>query len=946
MTPSSTPGDASPETAPAAERVLEVVDALANELHPDRKRPVRAALDSSLDRDLGFDSLGRAELLLRLERAFKVQLSEDLLAAAETPGDMLRAVLVAAPRAADEVAPRPASRPELEVAAAAPAAIGTLSEVLEWHAKTHPERPHILLAEDGGGERTITYGELAGGARAVAAGLVEWGLKPGERAAIMLPTGQAFFLAFFGVLYAGGIPVPIYPPVRPSQIEDHLRRQAAILDNAGAAILITVPEARRLALFLESKVASLRSVETVKALHRPGPGLAPAAVRPEDIAFLQYTSGSTGDPKGVVLTHANLLANVRAMGWGVEVGSSDVFVSWLPLYHDMGLIGAWFGSLYYAMPVVIMSPLAFLARPVTWLWAIHRHRATITASPNFGFELCLRRIEDGDIEGLDLSSLHTIANGAEPVSPDTLRRFIARFRAYGLKPEAVSPVYGLAENSVGLAFPPRDRPPLIDRIDREALTSRGEAVPAADDDPAALEVVACGRPLPGHEIRVVDATGHELGERREGWLQFRGPSATSGYYRNEARTRDLFDGEWLQTGDLAYIAGGDLYFTGRVKDIIIRAGRNIYPAEVEEAVGNVEGVRKGCVAVFGSLDPNSGTERIIVLAETRDTDRTAREALRRRIADIATEILQTPPDEVVLAPPHTVLKTSSGKIRRAASRELYETGRIGARQRAVWWQFARLVWGGFAPRLRRALRAPVEILYAAYWWLVIGATAIVLWPLVVLLPRRSWRWGALRWAARTIFRLTATPLSVEGLNRLPPGQGVLVANHASYVDGLALAAALPGELTFVAKRELARQVIAGPFLRRLGTVFVERFDAERGVEDTRKVLATAQTRQRLVFFPEGTLSRAPGLMPFRLGAFLVAAEAGMTVTPVTLRGTRSVLRGDQWFPRRGALEVHVGPPLAPPGRDWVAAIRLRDAARAEILGRCGEPDLAAEHVSY
>ena len=565
---------------------------------------------------------------------------------------------------------------------AVPDDAGTLTEVLDWHVAAHPERAHILLSRRGSEEKTIAYGALANGARAVARGLRNWGLEPGERVAIMLPTGEDFFNAFLGALYAGGVPVPIYPPMRLSRIEEHLRRQANILRNAGATILITVPEARAVAVLLKSHVGGLRAVETADRLAKPGNGEVLVRRALEDTAMLQYTSGSTGNPKGVVLSHANLLASIRAMGQSTAVGSADTVVSWLPLYHDMGLIGAWFVSMYYAMPVVIMSPLTFLSRPESWLWAIHEHRGTFSVSPNFGFELCLRKIRDRDLEGLDLSSLRILMNGAEPVSPATIREFTERFARYGLDPKAIKPVFGLAENSLALTLPPPGRGPIIDRIERDLLTRRGEAVPADEDDPSALEVVACGQPIPGHRIRIVGQTGDELGERHEGRLQFRGPAATSGYYRDAARTAELFDGEWLETGDMAYIAGGDLFVTGRHKDIIIRAGRNIYPQEVEEAVGNIEGIRKGCVAVFGSLDARRGTERVIVLAESRETDDEVLARLRQRIVEVTIDIMEMPPDDVVLAPPHTVLKTSSGKLRRAASRELYESGRIGAKPRA------------------------------------------------------------------------------------------------------------------------------------------------------------------------------------------------------------------------------------------------------------------------
>ena len=283
------------------ERVLLVaVRDLVLELHPHRRRTLRVGLDSDLDRDLGLDSLARAELLLRLERAFKVSLPEDLLATSETPGDLLRAVLRTHPR---EHRRRTAAvrRIALEPVEAAPHAAATLTEIVDWHVRTHPERPHLLLWSEAGDEPAITYGALAEAAKNVAHGLRRWGLEPGERAAIMLPTGPAFFQAFLGVLYAGGVPVPIYPPMRMSQLEDHLRRQAGILDSAQAAILITVAEARPVAGLLRTLAPSLRHIEGVDALLAGGTAPLPAPAKAEGTALLQYTSGSTGDPKGCLL---------------------------------------------------------------------------------------------------------------------------------------------------------------------------------------------------------------------------------------------------------------------------------------------------------------------------------------------------------------------------------------------------------------------------------------------------------------------------------------------------------------------------------------------------------------------------------------------------------------------------------------------------------------------
>jgi 1-acyl-sn-glycerol-3-phosphate acyltransferase len=925
------------QSAPTvAAGLLDIARDLHHELHPRSRAGERAGLDSALERDWGFDSLSRAELLLRVERAFSVHLPERLLGEAETLQDLLAALegVQAMPAAFDAALRRSVAE---EAAEPAPVDATTLTAVLDWHVEQHGARVHIVHWHGDGTETSLTYAELAERSRAVGRGLRQAGLQPADRVAIMLPTGEAFFAAFFGVLYAGGVPTPIYPPALPSQLEEHLKRQAGILRNAGAVLLIAPPEIPAVGRLLKLQVESLRAVMSVEALSG-GEGALPSKVEPHSTALLQYTSGSTGDPKGVALSHLNLLANIRAMGQAMEAGPADVFVSWLPLYHDMGLIGAWLGCLYFAAPLVVMSPLTFLVRPEQWLWAIHRHRGTLSAAPNFAFELCLRKVEDAAIAGLDLHSLRMVANGSEAVSPETIRRFAARFARYGFRPEAMAPAYGLAENAVGLAFPPLGRAPIIDRVDRASLARHGEARPARREDPDALEFVACGRPLPGHEIRIIDATG-ELGERREGQLQFRGPSATAGYFDNPVKTRELFDGKWLNSGDLAYIAGGDVFITGRSKDIIIRAGRHIYPDEIEAAIGDVDGVRKGCVAVFGTRDSRTGTERVVVLAETDETDPAAMSVLRSRIEEAAARLLDAPPEEVVLVPPHTVPKTSSGKLRRAAARQLFERGRLALHPQPLWRQLTRLVIAGLGPQLRRLGRMLFEFCYAAWWWGVVTCLGAFLWPVVLALPRLDWRCALLHRAARLAFRLMGIPLEVTG-TWPPRARAIVIINHSSYLDGLVLSAALSGELAFVAKKELEAQFFAGRFLKALGALFVERADPEGGVEDTHKALLAAQAGRALVFFPEGTFTRAPGLLPFRLGAFVTAARQHLPILPVSLRGTRSILRGDQWFPRHGAVSVEIGEPIAPEGDDFAAVLRLRDSARAAILARCGEPDVA------
>ncbi len=922
--------------------LIETIRQLAAELHPTRTA-LPSSLDHRLERDYGFDSLGRVELFLRIERRFGVSLPENVMANAETPRDLLRAILAAEPghRSHAAAAKRATS---LAVESATPDEAATLPEVLAWHVARHPERPHIVLQDEQGAEETVTYAALDHAARVIAAGLQERGLQPGSAVAIMLPTSTEYFYSFLGILLAGGIPVPIYPPARASQIEDHLRRHATLLSNALAEILITVPQAKPIALLLRPQVATLKSVVTPDELTRSGTLSMAHRAKPQEIAMLQYTSGSTGDPKGVVLTHHHLLTNIRAMGQALRATPADVFVSWLPLYHDMGLIGAWMGSLVYGFKYPVMSPLTFLSRPDRWLWTIHRHGGTLTGGPNFCYELCLRKIDDADIQGLDLSTWRFAFNGAEPVSPETMEAFTGRFARYGLKPGAMAPVYGLAEATLGVTFPPPMRGPKLDRVDKDEFMQRGHAVPVPSQHENALVFVACGLPIPGHQVRVVDGSNHELPERAEGHIQFSGPSVTSGYYRNPEATGDLLHGEWMNTGDYGYIAGGDIHITGRIKDTIIRAGRNIHPYELEEAVGNIDGIRKGCVAVFGSRDARSGTERVVVLAETRESDPGKRDALRARIAELAVSIIGMAVDEIVLARPHTVLKTSSGKIRRSASRDAYEHGGQ-AGTRAVWLQIVRLTWFALLPQARRTLRMMADWLYGAYALLLLGTLGSITWIGCAVLPRPDWCWRLSHHVARLFFQLAAIPLTVRGLENLPSDRPcVLALNHASYLDGVVVVAAFPDLKAFVAKRELLDHWVPRIYLKSLGTAFVERFDAQRGVEDTSRVVEVARAGRALVLFPEGTFRRMPGLLPFRMGTFVIAAQSGVPILPATIRGTRSILREGQWLFHRGAISVTVSPAIEPHGTDWTAAIALRDATRAEMLRLCGEPDLGEETV--
>ncbi|NVK40283.1 MAG: AMP-binding protein [Oceanospirillaceae bacterium] len=930
-----------PNVSPAASdtrtALLLQIEQLCAELSPGRSpRPV--GLDDSLEQDLGLDSLSRAELFSRIEQRFGIALPGQVFASAETVRDLLRAIASAAPiRVHPIAAPSPVpSEPAVE---GAPRQVETLVEALAWHVEHHPARVHIHFHQDAGDGDELSYGQLWQDAQVLTAGLQQRGIEPGQTVALMLPTGRDYFIAFVAVWLAGAVPVPLYPPLGRHQFEDHLKRQAGILDNCLARLLIAPPEAQAMSQLLRARVGSLQALASPAELSANGKEAVIMHPGPDDTALLQYTSGSTGNPKGVILSHANLLANVRAAGEVLGVDSRDVFVSWLPLYHDMGLIGAWLGSLYHAIRLVSLPPQDFLARPARWLEALHRHGGTLSAAPNFAYELCLKRIPDERLAGLDLRQWRLALNGAEAVSPGTVRDFVQRFENCGLRRTALLPVYGLAECSVALAFPKPGSEARIDRIRRAPLMQAGRAIPAPPEDNDFIEFVCCGEALPGHRIRICDDSGRELPERQQGRIQFRGPSSTSGYYRNRDATAKLFDGDWLETGDLGYMAEGGLHITGRSKDLIIRGGRNLYPEELERAVGALPGLRNGRVAAFGYDE--AGTERLIVMAETRERDTAVQTRLRREAAAAVTALIGEPPDRVVLIPPGIVLKTSSGKIRRNDCRERYRRGDY--RAQPLWKQKTRLLLATLIPLWRRLHRRIGMHLFAA-WSLLTGLLlALVSAIALICLPSPGLRWRALHGITRLWAWLTATPLQTRGLSELPPdGAGVIVANHASYLDAFALIAALPFPVSFVAKEELRSSPLLRPMLDRLAVRYVNRQDPEQGVRDAREAASHLARGERLLFFPEGTFQDSAGVLPFHTGAFVCAAETGTPVIPIAIRGTRSILRGDSWYACHGAISLVIGSPLhADPYKDaWARALALRDAARAHILRHCGEPDLS------
>lgn len=923
-----------------------------------------------LERELGLGSLERVELMLRLSDACGVRLPDLVVAEADTVQDLIDALLregssteihhatPAGPSVAVIAcaAASPAIRPDLEEQVRR---AETLNEILRLRGRGEPGRKHIYLYEADEQLREITYGELYERASAVARDLRQRGLAPAQTVAIMLPTCAEFFWSFAGILLAGGIPVPIYPPFRADRIAEYATRQSNILRNAEARFLVTWRQAEGLANLLKPRVPTLQEVLNAQKLaSSPEREKAPSAewrpvehlshrARGADIAFLQYTSGSTGDPKGVVLTHANLMANIRAITEGLGIKEGDACVSWLPLYHDMGLIGAWFVPLFTGIPLMVMSPLAFLGRPVRWLRAIHRHRATISPAPNFAYELCVRKIADKDLEGLDLSSWRAATNGAEPVHAETLDRFAERFAPYGFCREALLPVYGLAEATLGVSGPAVGSGYKVDRIKRVEFESAGRAVPAAENEADALEFVYAGKPMPRVEIRIVDGDARELGERQEGRLWLRGPSATSGYYRNPAATSELIhEGGWLDSGDLAYWAEGDLYITGRAKDVIIKAGRNIYPHEIEEIASRAKGVRPGCVVAFGAPDKRTGTERLIVTAEARDL----KDA--RRITDEITravdDAMGMPPDVVEILPPQSIPKTSSGKLRRSETRRLYLEGKLGKRLAPGWVQVAGLAARSALPRagawVKKRARGALEFAYGVYALVAFTVVLIPLWAVVALTGDRELAARRTKIGARMMLQAARVPVEIQNGELLADlkksGPWIFAPNHSSYVDILVGLAVLPAGIRFVAKGDTLTWPLIGTITRRSGQLCFDRNDPRARVRQADDVNTALARGESVLIYPEGTFTAMVGIRPFQLGAFKSAVDTQRPICPVSVRGARRVLRDHKILPRAGRIIVTLGPLIAPDpsaGQDWHEIVRLRDATREVIAQNTAEP---------
>jgi acyl-CoA synthetase (AMP-forming)/AMP-acid ligase II len=530
----------------------------------------------------------------------------------------------------------------------------------------------IRAIEHDGRLIAMPYARLLEEGLIAARALAECGLHPGDRVALVIPEVSDFVRAFFGLIAGGLVPVPLVPPAQAGDVPTFARQTRQLLSASRSAAVVTTVDVGPL-LDVDG-IAPTPRVVTVDRL-REGPAMSgPVTVSADATALLQFTSGSTAAPKGVALTHANISANVEAITGpeGIAARQTDVGVSWLPLYHDMGLIGMFLSSVYARADVVLMSPVLFLKRPSAWLDAISTHRGTVSFAPTFAYELCVRRVKPSQIDALDLSCWRIAGCGAEPVRAETLNAFAERFATARFRREAFAPSYGLAEHSVAVSLSPGGIK--VDRVDARRLMSESTAVPA-EGGPArpAVRIVGCGRPFAGHDVNIVDDAGQRLPERHVGHIVARGPSVMAGYFGDAGATAETLRAGWLHTGDLGYIAGGELYVCGRTKDVIIRQGRKYHPPDLESAIADVRGLRPSGIVVFAVGRIEEGDEVVAVLeARASLTSDEIVDQVRRRVRETAGLEL----DRIVVTPPGTIPRTTSGKVRRAETRARFEAGTL------------------------------------------------------------------------------------------------------------------------------------------------------------------------------------------------------------------------------------------------------------------------------
>ena len=834
-----------PETPPAPAlaletQIVEIVRQLLVEQGKDRASK-SITPKSSFQNDLGLSSLDLVELVVRCETRLDIEIPEEIAEQADTAAGWAKAIQEGSEQSTAKSAYR--ITPPSQDPVALPVQAQTIVDVLRWHAEAAHGRVHVHLIHEGDG-RALTCDQLLTSASQVGRGLVSLGLVRNDPVAILLPTGVDFFDAFLGVMLAGGIAVPIYPPADRSRLAEYVEKQIHILRNAGIRFLISFAEARPIARLLRVNLPSLIDITTVEQLHVLGSRTSARFPEPSRIALVQYTSGTTESPRGVTLTHEAVLANVRGIGAALAVRPGDAVVSWLPMASDLGLVGCWLFCLYHATPLTLLSPQEFFERPESWLWAIHDSRATLSAAPNFAYELAARRIPAWALEGLDLSGWRAAINAGEAVMKETVEHFTARFGAFGFRREAMTPAYGLSENSVALCMPPMARGPL----ERDGVYS-------------------VGTPVEGHEVRILDEFGRLCRADQPGRLQFRGASQMRGYWNNLAATAAVTKAGWIDTGDVAFHAGGEIYLVGRSKDVIIRHGRQFPVEPIEAAVEEVAGIQLRGVAVVGTIEQTAGTERLVVLAECT-AEGLEHPRVLKAVREAVWNVTGEEPGAIHLIKPGTLPRTANRKIRRTEARRLVAQGTIGAEPAAPSLQMAGLWIANTANLVRRGASKFIRGITAR------SRERLARWTGALM--TFSGAPGAVQPAVRAVLGIMGNRPVPEGTQMRGPV--VIISQRSNPMDALSVVSLVENDVTLAGPETLiGLPEWAARMLRPL-------------VADTREQMEAAlEAGRTLVVFPDSPLGTPVLRLRYRLRALEAAVNTGAPIVPLGMQIIRNRL---------------------------------------------------------
>jgi fatty-acyl-CoA synthase len=552
----------------------------------------------------------------------------------------------------------------------------TLATILHDHYVTHPGQVTIHLQFAGQDDLAIPYGGLLAHAAGYSNLYERKGLRPGDVVVLILEHGEDLLYSFFGAILFGAVP-SIMPFLTEKLAPKRYRTDlASLISVTQPAAILTYPEFEAEVRAAVGDGTSVRAVLLTSETGSPRtpdfdalPGM---DCPPETVTLLQHSSGTTGLQKGVALSHAAVLNQLEAYSAAIHLDADDVEISWLPLYHDMGLIAGFLMPVLQGIPLVLMSPFDWVRAPQRLFQSVAHYRGTLTWLPNFAYQFCAQKVRERHMEGVDLSSWRAVINCSEPVRWESHRQFFEKFKPYGLKQEALQTCYAMAENVFGVTQSNLDRLPAYEDIDREAFLHKHIARPATADRPV-LRMLSSGQPIANTRVRILDEKGHELAERQIGEISLRSDSMLMEYYHRPDLTEKAFHDGWYLTGDYGYFAGGQLYVTGRKKDIIIVGGKNIYPQDIESMVNLVPGVHAGRSVAFGVFDENTGTEEVVVVAEVDTGDPQMVQAIGDNIRQTITQNSAVALHLVHLVGPKWLLKTSSGKIARAANREKYLT---------------------------------------------------------------------------------------------------------------------------------------------------------------------------------------------------------------------------------------------------------------------------------